>query len=497
MKINDYNPDVLSCLANLSSDEVFTPPNLVNEILDSLPNEIWNDKSVKFLDPCCKSGVFLREITKRLIYGLSNDIPDRQTRINHILKNQIFGIAITEITALISRRSIYCSKFANGDYSVCEVFKKPKGNVYFSKLEHTYNNNKCIYCGANKELYKRGPDLESYAYHFIHNAIPKEILDMEFDVIIGNPPYHLSDGGYGRSSSPIYQHFVHQAKKLQPRFLTMIIPSRWFAGGKGLSDFREEMLNDDQIRTIVDYEDSSEVFPGVDIAGGVCYFLWEKNSTGPCEIVNKKNNEIFKSTRSLNEFDTLIRNGLAVTIIRKVQSKNEDKMSDQVSSAKPFGLRTYIRPMKNGDVILRWSGGEGPYEREKVSEGLEMVDDWKVITSKVSYDHGGMPDKNGQRRVLSIIDILPPGTICTETYLVVGSYGNEKKANNMSNYLKTKFVRFLVSQLCFSHDIYKDRFLFVPILPMDEDWNDEKLYKRYKLNKQDIEFIDTTIKPME
>lgn len=495
IKIN-YNPDVLSCLANLSSDEVFTPPNLANKILDLLPDDIWKDKATKFLDPCSKSGVFLREITKRLIKSLKDEIPDRQKRIEHILTRQVFGIAITELTAFLTRRSVYCSKFANGKYSVCENFTNEIGNIYFSRIHHTYVNKKCVFCGANQDLYQRGKELETYAYQFIHDSISEDLSKMKFDVIVGNPPYQLSDGGYRRSSSPIYNYFVHQAKKLKPKFLTMIIPSRWFAGGKGLTEFRKEILNDEQIKKIVDYEDSSQVFPGVDIAGGVCYFLWEKNFSGPCEIVNIKKDEKFISVRPLNEFKTLIRNGIAVSIIRKVKDKNETNMSTQVSSAKPFGLRTYVRPSKKGDIRLRWSGGEGFYERKKVSIGLDMIDNWKVIVSKVSYDHGGMPDKDGKRRVFSIIDILPPGTICTETYLVAGGFDNQGNAENLAKYLKTKFVRFLVSQLCFSHDIFKDKFEFVPILAMNIEWSDNILYKRYGLVEKEISFIETTIKTM-
>lgn len=308
----NYNPDVLSCIANLSSDEVFTPPQLVNQILDMLTKEIWSDKNARFLDPGCKSGVFLREIAKRLDTGLEEQIPDRQKRLNHIFKNQLFGLAITELTSLLSRRSVYCSKTANGKYSVCETFDEAQGNIRFDRVEHNWEKWRCVFCGANQEGYDRDESLETHAYQFIHIEKPEEIFDMKFDVIIGNPPYQLSDGGFGRSASPIYQKFVQQAKKMNPRFLTMIIPSRWFAGGKGLNDFRAEMLGDDRIRKIVDYEDASEVFPGVDIAGGICYFLWDRDSRGPCEVTNVHNDERVVSVRGLNEFQTFIRHGQAV-----------------------------------------------------------------------------------------------------------------------------------------------------------------------------------------
>jgi site-specific DNA-methyltransferase (adenine-specific) len=320
---------------------------------------------------------------------------------------------------------------------------------------------------------------------------------MKFDVIIGNPPYQLSDGGFGRSATPIYNKFVQQAKKLNPRYLVMIIPSRWFAGGKGLDSFRAEMLKDDRIRKLVDFEDASEVFPGVDIAGGVCYFLWERDSREPCEVTNVHKGEKVVSVRRLDEFPTLIRHSQAVAIVRKVLAKKEKSMSEQVSSAKPFGLRTFARPQKEGDILLRWHSGEGPYNRKDVKAGIEMIDKWKVITSKVSYDHAGLPDKNGQRRVFSKIDILPPGTICTETYLIVGVYDNKDNAENMVKYLKTKFVRFLVAQLSFSQDVFKEKFSFVPLLDMNTEWTDEKLYKRYGLTEEEIAFIESKIRPME
>jgi site-specific DNA-methyltransferase (adenine-specific) len=297
----NYNPDVLSCLANLSSDEVFTPPGLVNEMLDLLPKDLWKDKNARFLDPGCKTGVFLREMAKRLEAGLAKEIPNRQKRIDHIFGKQLFGIAITELTALLARRSVYCSKSANGKYSVCEIFEDPKGNILFDRVDHSWVNGRCAFCGASQSNLDRGEELETHAYEFIHYENPEEIFDMRFDVIVGNPPYQLSDGGFGRSASPIYQKFVTQAKKLNPRFLTMIIPSRWFAGGKGLNDFRAEMLNDNRIRKIVDFEDASECFPGVDIAGGICYFLWERDSAGPCEVVNIHNGTEAVSTRPLNE----------------------------------------------------------------------------------------------------------------------------------------------------------------------------------------------------
>jgi site-specific DNA-methyltransferase (adenine-specific) len=491
-----YNPDVLTCIASLSSDEVFTPPKLANQVLDLLPPDLWTDSNARFLDPACKSGVFLREITKRLDKGLEHEIPDRQKRVNHIFKNQVFGLAITQLTALLSRRSVYCSKTANGEHSVCDAFEDPQGNIKFARVEHLWKYGRCSFCGANEENYSRDPELETHAYQFIHGS-GKELIDMEFDVIIGNPPYQLSDGGFGRSASPIYQNFVHQAKKLNPRYLTMIIPARWFGGGKGLDAFRGEMLSDRRIRKIIDYEDSSEVFPGVSVAGGICYFLWDRDNEGPCEIANMHNGVEATSTRQLDEFSTFIRHGEAVPIIRKLLAWDEPRMSQQVSAYKPFGLRTYEKPQSSGDIVLHWQRGEGPYKRKDITVGVEMIDTWKVISSRSGHEHAGNPGTDGARRVLAKTVILPPGTICTETYLVIGSYPTKEQATNLLAYMKTRFFRFLMSLFMYSHGITKDTYAFIPVLDMSRTWTDEMLYERYALSSEETAFIESKIRPMD
>jgi site-specific DNA-methyltransferase (adenine-specific) len=498
MKNINYNPDVLTCIANLSNDEVFTPPSLANKMLDTLPDSLWSDPNATFLDPVSKSGVFLREIAKRLLLGLETQIPDLQTRINHIFTKQLYGIAITELTSLLSRRSVYCSKIANSPYAITTVFEDVQGNIRYEQVPHTWDRqDKCTYCGASKAVYDNNAELENYAYQFIHTNHPENIFNMKFDVIIGNPPYQLSDGGNSTGASPLYNKFIQQAKKLNPRYLTMIIPSRWFAGGKGLDDFRNEMLNDNKISKLIDFWDSTDCFPGVDIAGGICYFLWERDYSGNCEVTNIHKDKIQSSIRPLNEFATLVRFGTAASIIKKIQVLKEKNMSKQVSSRKPFGLATNIRPLKTGDLTLIWNGGEGLFERSQIEVGKDLIDKWKVITSKVSYDHGGQPDKEGKRRVLSRLEILPPKTICTETYIIAGSFDNEANCKNLIQYLKTKFVRFLVSQLSFSQDITKDRFSFVPIQDFTETWDDEKLYLKYGLTVEEIAFIESMIRPME
>ena len=495
----NYNPDVLTCLANLSSDEVFTPPQMANDILDLLPAKLWRNPKATFLDPVCKSGVFLREIAKRLDAGLAKAIPDKQDRINHIFTRQLYGLAITELTSLLSRRSVYCSKAADGKYSVCENFDKPQGNIRFRRVEHVWDNARCAFCGASQENYQRGQELETHAYQFIHTDKPEEIFNMKFDVIIGNPPYQLNDGGgTGSSASPLYHVFVMQAKKLNPRYMVMIIPSRWFSGGKGLNTFRSEMLNDDRIRHIVDYTDSRECFPGVDIAGGVSYFLWDRDNRGDCTVTHHYHGTEDVSVRPLNEFDTFIRNSTSVAIINKVQSTHRGAfLIDIVSSRNPFGLGSKVRPSKRGSLTLHWSGGKGPIPTSQIHSGQELVNRWKVLLSKASFDHGGQPDKQGMRRIFSRVEVLKPGEVCNESYLIVGSYTTKREAENLAAFLRTRFCRYLVSTILFTQNIAKDRFQFVPNVSMKKKWTDNALYKTFGLTGEEIVHIESTIRPME
>lgn len=501
MRTQNYNPDVLTCLANLSNDEVFTPPAVVNRMLDMLPAELWSNPDARFLDPVSKTGVFLREIAKRLMDGLKEQIPDLQQRANHIFGKQLYGLAITELTALMSRRSVYCSKYANSRYSVCSAFDDEQGNIRYEPTAHTWQNGRCIYCGASQEVYDRGGELESHAYRFIHTDNPKKLYpNMKFDVIIGNPPYQLNDGGNGASAKPIYHLFIEQAKKLNPRYLVMIIPARWYAGGKGLDDFRGVMLNDNHIKTIIDFPNPKDCFPGLNISGGVCYFVRDSHYSGDCTFCNMIGGREIVSQRKLNEFDVFVRYNEALSIIHKIKDKSNKFLSSIISSRKPFGIDSFVRGAKEkgtNELILHSSEGIGYISRADVLQGLDLIDKYKVIIGKALSGHIGETDENGQVKVLARVDLLSPAEVCTESYLCVGRYDNAVEASNVKKYLKTKFARFLLLQALTSMNITKDKFSFVPLLDFTMEWTDEKLYAKYGLNDDEINFIESMIRPME
>lgn len=535
-KSDDFNPDVLNCIANLSNDEVFTPPTVANEMLDLLPKEIWKDKNAKFLDPFTKSGVFLREITKRLIKGAiphyqemmnvinskkDNNIPlddndtsflnELQKTIDHILHNQVYGIAITELTSLLARRSLYCSKYPNCKYSISR-FDTADGNIRFKRVEHTWKDKKCIYCGASQDEYDRDKSLETYAYEFIHVNDPKEIFNMKFDVIIGNPPYQMSTGGSVESQAlPIYQKFVEQAKKLNPKYLSMIIPSRWMIGGFGLDSFRNEMISDKRIKVLHDFLDANDCFSGVSIPGGVCYFLWDSSNASKCEVfTHKGNNQVEYSTRFLKEdgVNTFIRFNEGVNILNKVRKNGEVSFSSIVSPRDPFGLNYYedgsermfkIFETAKTDENLQiyyngWQNKGILYANKKyIQERKDAVSKYKVFISKAN----GAASSKIPYAVISRPFVGDKDTICNMTYLMVGPFDSKAEATNVVNYMSTKFFRFLVSLLKSTQNALKQVYQFVPMQDFSKPWTDEELYKKYNLTQEEIAFIESMIKPMD
>jgi Eco57I restriction-modification methylase len=521
------NPDVLTCIANLSNDEVFTPPEFANRMLDTLAEawakshsgaDIWANKTVTFLDPCTKSGVFLREITTRLTKGLEPQIPDLKTRVDHILTKQVFGIGITQLTSLLARRSLYCSKHAQGKHSIAIGFDSDDGNIWFERTKHTWIDAKCKYCGSSKKSLDRGEALETHAYAFIHTDDIKTRVarffggGMQFDVIIGNPPYQLNDGGFGTSAAPIYHKFVEQAKKLDPRFLTMVIPSRWFAGGKGLDDFRESMLSDNKMRSINDYLSAADVFPGVGLKGGVCYFLWDKENPGPCRVATHfKDWPVSEETRPLLEIgaDIFIRFNEGVSILRKVIIRDAgqgevlalpetQRFERLVSSRKPFGLETKFkgraRKQSEADLMVYQNGGTGFTPRSSIMTGTRLIDAWKIF---VGYAAPGTGNRDTYpHRIISTPFVAGPGTISSETYLCIGPFETKEEAESALSYMSCRLTRLLILLHKSSQHVTRGVYSFVPVQDWTRTWTDAALYAQYGLSDDEIAFIEKIVRPM-
>lgn len=494
-----HNPDVLECLANLSNDEVFTPPRVANAMLDLLPQELFRNPQTTFLDPCCKSGVFLREIAKRLIVGLEPVFPDLQERLDHIFHKQLFGFAITGLTAFVARRTVYCTKFADGDYAISH-FDTPEGNILLPPAEHVWKGERCKICGASYEVFEGRT--ESHAYAFIHGINPETVFDMKFDVIIGNPPYQLDDSSDSASATPIYNLFVEKAIALNPKHVVMIIPARWFTGGKGLADFRDMMFHDERLATIVDYFDSKLCFGReVDISGGICYFHWQHNHTGPCVFRNVTNNGISETTRPLLEVgvDGFIRFNKALSIIRKVRERREHSFSLLVSERRPFGLTTQVLghvTKERQDVRIYVSKNvtsEKRYiARADVPERQSWVDRWKVLCGRAYGERDAFP-----YFALGKPFLAEPKSCCSETYIVLGVYNDRTKAENVMSYVRTRFFRFLVLLLKNTQDAPRRVYKLVPMQDFSKPWTDEELYAKYGLTDEEIAFIESMVKPME
>jgi site-specific DNA-methyltransferase (adenine-specific) len=511
------NPDVLTCIANLSNDEVFTPPEFANRMLDTLAEawakdnkgaNIWANSSIRFLDPCTKSGVFLREITSRLTKGLEKEIPDLEKRVDHILTKQVFGIAITQLTSLLARRSLYCSKHAKGKYSIAKHFASDDGNVWFKSMKHTWAGDKCKFCSAPRSIFGRNEGLETHAYAIIHaddvKARVTELFGgiMQFDVIVGNPPYQMKGGAGGTSDSSIYHLFVEQAMRLDPRFLSMVIPSRWLAGGRGMEDFRQTMLTNKHITRFVDYTKTTTPFPGaVDFEGGIGYFLWERDRVGECEYtLVLGDEELPTAIRKLDEFDIFVRDTRAVGIIKKVIPLNEPSMRGLVSGDTPFGLATNFndfaeKPSKgsiklflslNQKRVVKW------IKDSVVTKNRQLIPAWKLFLPKAYGERGAIP-----ANVLGPSIIASPGSICTQTYVVCGPFGDESEAVSCDAYLRTRFARFLVSLRKITQDLPRGTYSWVPQQRWDRKWTDAALYKKYKLDKDEIAFIESMIRPMD
>ncbi len=490
-----HAPDILDCLAQLSSDEVPTPPKLVGEMLNLLPAKIWSNPELRWLDPGCKSGVFLREIVRQLLQGLADWEPDFEKRREHILKKMVFGAAITEITGYISRRTLYYSRDAAGENAVIP-FDQESGLLPFVPASHTFKKGKCSECGAPEAL-DRGDARENYAYAFLHDAYPtKEMREMKFDVIVGNPPYQIDSDGNTRTK-PIYQLFVERAMDMDPQYVLMITPSRWFAGGLGLEDYRERMLGDHRLVKVVDYPQSKDCFPGVKIRGGVSYFLWDKDHSGGCTVQTVRGSTMGQPmTRDLDDYDVFVRFNEGVSIIEKVRAHNTKTMDERVSSLVPFGLRAkfrgYVAKDSKGAIKLHIMGRKVEWiDRKSVTNNEQWIPKWKTLLH-AAYGE----DHEGPYSVIANPFVAGPKSACTETYLVVGAFDSEQEAENLAAFLRTRFARFLVWLRMNTQHIRKELFAFVPDLDWTRSWSEDDLYRKFKLTKAEIEIIEANVKEM-
>lgn len=533
--VRGRNPDVLTCIANLSNDEVFTPPSFANQMLDTLAEawaadkggaNIWADATVQFLDPFTKSGVFLREITSRLTAGLQDVIPDLQERVDHILTKQVFGIGITHLTTLLARRSVYCSKWANGPHSIATSFTTPEGNIWFERMEHTwvggtewvvtadadgnqikkFKNGRCKFCAAPQLIFDRSDNLETHAYAFIHTSDVKARMaelfggEMQFDVIIGNPPYQMTGGGGGSNDSSIYHLFVEQAKNLEPRFLSMVIPSRWLAGGRGMDEFRREMLSDGHLRRLVDYTKMSVAFPGVDFEGGIGYFLWNRDNTGRClYTLHLGDQELETVERDLGAHEVFVRDSRAAVILDKVLSYNEPTMNELVSGDTPFGLATNFSDFKTkpfkGALELHVSINQKrsvAWMKDTVTKNRHLIPAWKLFMPKAYGERGAIP-----ANVLGPSIVAGPNAVCTQTYVTAGPFDSEAEAQNCQTYLRTRFARLLVSLRKITQDLPRSTYSWLPQQDWTHEWTDEALYEKYDITEDERAFIESMIRPMK
>lgn len=443
----------------LSDSEIVTPAKVADEMVAILPFEELNKKAnVKFLDIASKEGEFSVALYRKF---------------GEKVKSGLYAIATSPLAYEFTRK-------------VYTLLGMPVENIYadFTSYDLIGENN---------------------------NEIIKQLTDMDFDVIIGNPPYTINVGttkeNYG---IPLYNKFIEISKQASPSYISMIVPSRWMTGGRGLDDFRKRMLNDAHIKYIKDFATSRDCFTNVDIPGGVNYFLWDARYQGRCEFVRVSNGKTLSLMRDLNQFKMFLRENELLTLIEKVNRISKNNISGWISSQTPFGFTTTYRGSLdkfNNAVKLYTSRGINYVKLEDVTRNKEWVSKYKVIFSKATCEHAGQPDKSGRYRILSFSAILKPDEVCSQSYLVGGVFDDEIQATNYLLYLKTKFVRALIFPTLASQDLSHEKFTFVPMQDFtsnsDINWSksisevDTQLYAKYGLTAEEIDFIESKIKPME
>lgn len=523
--------DILETITNVGNDEVFTPRKTCEMILDSLPEEVWHNPNYKWLNPATKNGIFEREIAIRLDRGLRDVIPDEEVRRKHILQKMIYAIGLTKFTSYVARRTLYYCSDANRQCDGIQAkdghyvngyaigngtwFDDKEGNIKTPFAEHVFDkNDRCVYCRLPKtSKYVDSLQREQYAYEFIHHR-PDELLtflqdlffkgdrNMKFDIIITNPPYQLSTNDNGTQAAPIYQYFVQNSIALNPKYISMIIPSKWFAGGMAtLDSFREQMKTDCRIQQLVDFQNAKECFPTNSIGGGVCYFLWNRDYHGKCEFINVSNGKRSLSLRSLNEFPTIVRSNSAVSILRKIISFKEETLDSIASPLSVFGLSSKARGQEKVDddhpIKLYASDGISYIGKQQVLKRYDLVDKYKVMVGILGAEHALEPDSDGKYRIITAsMKVLGPNDVCTHSYFTVGSFDTIEEANSLYKYLCTKFARFLILLAMTSTHLSRNVLVFVPKLDFKKKWTEKMLFEKYQLSCEEVSVIESTIKEM-
>lgn len=552
-----HTSQVLTFTSNISQNEIMVTRKMAEQMISHIPEENFSDPDTTYFESSSYNGICLKIFAEKLYVGLEKVIPNKLERLNHIFKNQLYGIATSKVAAAMVRKTLYGSRYACAignktsldkiktfsiveftDEDVGKTFfcgNKAQGNIRFNiNSKHDYSKgNICSCCGANKNIYGEN----EYAYEFIHlaNKNIERLKAMKFTVIIGNPPYQLSDTSLSASATPIYNKFIEQAKLLDPKYIIMIIPSRWMVGGKGLDTFRKEMLEDKHILVLHDYLDASECFQGVDIKGGVCYFVRDRDKEDKCTIVTHDKGKTTTSIRYLKEDcddDIFIRKPELISIKNKVwNDKAQISFSNIVSPRKPYGFCSdFFNPKEEKtidgkrvkiDVTTQEKYGLEPAKDTGTDEdykiiGLEnTVRCWKYLDK--DYKFPKISNLNNYKLFISKaygsgkygekinnLIIAEPKQVCTETFVEIGGLHSKEEANNCNKYMQTKFFTALLGIAKITQNTSAKVYGYIPLQDFtnksDIDWNksiseiDEILYKKYGFTKEDIEFINKNVK---
>ena len=465
----------------LGVSEIMTPEKIADDMVALFPEDELKriaQSGEKILDIASKAGEFAIAFYKRY-KKIDPNIDVSDLILSIPTSSHAYEFTRNVYEALGLNLDNIAEKFTS--YDLLEV-KKPNGEIDYDRIKLLLTQKKAFRkITMNDKVSTRGK-------HFTIAGV------------IGNPPYQKDDGGNGDSASPIYDKYVYAAQSATSRNVCMIMPARWYTGGKGLDDFRDKMLADKRICYLRDYVNSKDCFPGMSVSGGICYLRWDGAYDGGCDYVEScaTTNEYEK--RSLSEFPVFVRYNAALSVIHKTQAFNEGSIQSIMTSRNPYGIPTCARgadTIFNGAYRLISSKGTGYISKEEILVNHNIADAYKVMLTRIMNEHAGEPDKNGQLGVLATIRVLNKREVCTDSYITCGCFNTKVEAENLASYLKTRFARFLLLQAAASINLSKATYRFVPMQDFTESWTDEKLYEKYGITESEQKFIESLIKPME